>query len=250
MSLLPLFSEHAKALFLACLTSFLLCGTLVATRRLHLHKTTRDEDLSAVQAMHTIPVPRIAGLCIFVAIILTAAMLIPHAERDLPLLLLMSAAPTFFAGLLEDLGWRVSVRGRLVSAAASALLAIILLEVWIPPFHLPGLDLITSIAPFAIGLTVLWSAGVCHAFNLIDGINGLCGTVSVMIAVALAMIAMASGVDHLAPIAAITAAAILGFLMLNWPAGLIFMGDAGAYTIGHILVFSDTARESARHRRW
>lgn len=237
MPLLSLFSEHVEELCLAFLASFILCGTLVATRHLHLHKTTRNEDLSAVQAMHAIPVPRVAGLCIFAAIILTAAMLIPDAERDLTLLLLMSAAPTFFAGLLEDLGWRVSVRGRLVSAAASALLAIILLEVWIPTFHLPGLALITSIAPFAIGLTVLWSAGVCHAFNLIDGTNGLCGTISAMVAVALAMIAMASGVDHLAPLAAITAAALLGFLVLNWPAGLIFMGDAGAYAIGHILVW-------------
>jgi UDP-GlcNAc:undecaprenyl-phosphate/decaprenyl-phosphate GlcNAc-1-phosphate transferase len=31
--------------------------------------------------------------------------------------------------------------------------------------------------------------------------------------------------------------AILGFLALNWPWGRIFLGDAGAYSIGHLLVW-------------
>ena len=232
-----IFLEHVIPFLVAFSVSVVLCGLLVATRHLHVEKTTRGKDLSAVQAMHEVPAPRIAGLCIFAGIVLAVVMVSPNAARAPALLLLLSAAPAFLAGLVEDLGGRVSVRGRLASAAVSALAAILLLEIWIPPFHLPGLDVLTGIAPFAIGLTVLWSAGVCHAFNLIDGVNGLSGATGVLIATALTAIAITSGAAHLAPLAVITAAALVGFLLFNWPSGLIFMGDAGAYAIGHVLVW-------------
>ena len=36
----------------------------------------------------------------------------------------------------------------------------------------------------------------------------------------------------------IFSACVLGFLLLNFPAGKIFLGDAGAYLMGHLLVWS------------
>ena len=54
-----IFLEHVIPFLVAFSVSVVLCGLLVATRHLHVGKTTRGKDLSAVQAMHEVPAPRI-----------------------------------------------------------------------------------------------------------------------------------------------------------------------------------------------
>jgi UDP-N-acetylmuramyl pentapeptide phosphotransferase/UDP-N-acetylglucosamine-1-phosphate transferase len=109
-----------------------------------------------------------------------------------------------------------------------------MLNVWIPRSDVPGLDTLLSYAPFAMLVTVLWGAGVCNAFNLIDGVNGLAATAGICTALGLSAIAFNSGDFPLAAVAMSVVPAILGFLVLNWPLGKIFLGDSGAYCIGHV----------------
>ena len=109
------------------------------------------------------------------------------------------------------------------------------LDTWITDTGLPGLDLMLLFLPFAIMWTGTWTAGLCHGFNLIDGVNGLAAATGLLIAAGLSGIALQSGQPELAFIAMAMVPAILGFLVFNWPMGRIFLGDAGAYTLGHVL---------------
>jgi UDP-GlcNAc:undecaprenyl-phosphate GlcNAc-1-phosphate transferase len=72
-----------------------------------------------------------------------------------------------------------------------------------------------------------------NAVNLFDGLDGLVGSVALITAVGLAGIAQGRGADA---ITALTlAAALAGFLILNWHPARVFLGDAGAYFVGLFL---------------
>jgi hypothetical protein len=74
--------------------------------------------------------------------------------------------------------------------------------------------------------------GVSNAFNLIDGYHGLSGAVAAIILLAIAYVAFQVGDAPIMVCAFAGVGAILGFLIWNYPKGLIFLGDSGAYLIG------------------
>jgi UDP-N-acetylmuramyl pentapeptide phosphotransferase/UDP-N-acetylglucosamine-1-phosphate transferase len=92
-------------------------------------------------------------------------------------------------------------------------------------------------APIGIGFSIFLAAGISHAFNLIDGLNGLSGFIAVGISLSLAAISHQMGLDEHRDVLFILSSAIAGFLVFNFPFGKIFLGDGGAYVIGHILVW-------------
>ena len=86
-----------------------------------------------------------------------------------------------------------SPRNRLLAAAVSGALFILLMGQWIPRTDIPVLDLAMLWTPFAISLSLFLSVGISHAFNLIDGLNGLAAATAVGVALALALIAHQAG---------------------------------------------------------
>ena len=77
-----------------------------------------------------------------------------------------------------------------------------------------------------------------NAFNLIDGLNGFSSYVSVSVAISLSIIAFQIANVQVAIFLALLIASVLGFMTLNFPFGKIFLGDGGAYVLGHLLVWS------------
>jgi UDP-N-acetylmuramyl pentapeptide phosphotransferase/UDP-N-acetylglucosamine-1-phosphate transferase len=109
---------------------------------------------------------------------------------------------------------------------------------WITSVGFEGFDQIFLFAPLAIFLTLIWTSGLCHAFNLIDGLNGLAGFAAVITAGGLTAIAWLAGDSQMVVLCLILMAAVAGFLIHNWPRGRIFLGDGGAYSIGHLLAWA------------
>ena len=78
----------------------------------------------------------------------------------------------------------------------------------------------------------VWFAGVCHAFNLLDNMDGLAGGVAMVAAVFLAwLLPDALGGPIVALLLAL-AGALIGFLYWNRPPARLFMGDCGSLFIG------------------
>jgi len=222
------------ALLLVLVSSFMACLALIQAHKIFQRTRFRRDDLSRVQSTHLRCTPRTGGVAVLLTIIGSFFYILPLDKAALAALTLL---PVFLAGLAEDTGFNVSPRRRLIAAALSAALAIIILGIWIPPVDITGLDMLLTIPLLAIALTIFWATGICHAINLIDGIHGLAATTALLIATALALIAAGNGASTLAILSIAIAAALLGFLLLNWPFGLIFLGDAGAYCLGHLLVW-------------
>ncbi|MGV0908948.1 glycosyltransferase family 4 protein [Martelella sp. FOR1707] len=225
-----------QALVCAFFVSAAICALIVSTRKFHLRFSDRRKDTKAVQSAHRVPTPRIGGVAILVALV-SLGMFIPDTTGHHLWLLLPSLMPVFLAGLAEDLGFHVSPRRRLIAAAVSSLLAVVLFKLWIPRADIPLIGTIIAFSPFAIAVTIFGGAGICNAFNLVDGVNGLSSLIAVVVAAALAAIAAQNGLFEVSAWCAVAIGALLGFLVFNFPLGKIFLGDAGAYGIGHILAW-------------
>jgi UDP-GlcNAc:undecaprenyl-phosphate/decaprenyl-phosphate GlcNAc-1-phosphate transferase len=139
-------------------------------------------------------------------------------------------------GTLEDVSQRVAVRFRLLLTVLGAVLAAWMLSLSVPRVGLPVLDGWWTISPWpGVALAILAVAGLPHAFNLIDGYNGLAGTVAFICCLALGYVALQVGDRQLAALALVLAGATAGFLVWNYPHGLIFAGDGGAYLWGVVI---------------
>ena len=149
---------------------------------------------------------------------------------------LLVMLPAVLGGVIEDMTQRLSVRYRLALTAASGLLAVIWLGLTVSYTAIPGLDTLITMAPWIGGaIALLAIAGLPHAFNIIDGYNGLAGMVAVIVCLALAHVALQVEDRALAAVLVSTAAATCGFLVWNYPRGMIFSGDGGAYVWGLVI---------------
>ena len=117
------------------------------------------------------------------------------------------------------------------------ILVILLLDIWVDRLAIPGIDYLFDFALFGIAFTLFATAGVVNAFNLIDGLNGFSSFVTVS-TMAISSIAFMIGEYDISIAILFVASITLGFMALNFPFGKIFLGDAGAYTLGHVLVWS------------
>lgn len=215
-----------------------LLATMVVVKSVGLHGAfSVDHDLSGPQKFHAHPVPRIGGVAVALAIVAGTALLqlLQISDTQLLWLLLLSAVPAFGGGLLEDLTKRVSPRWRLVAAAISAALAAALIDAIVRRTGIAALDFLFQFTPLAVVLTIFMMAGIANAVNIIDGFNGLASMCMMLILAALAYVAYQVGDRLLCTFALTITGALLGFFVWNFPRGLIFLGDGGAYLIGFLL---------------
>lgn len=117
-------------------------------------------------------------------------------------------------------------------------------------FRLPPIGLISLSPDWAALITVLWVVGMCHAINLIDGLDGLAAGIVGIAALALFLFADRLGdasvaqlpADNVAPVIALaTAGACAGFLPWNAHPASIFMGDGGALLLGVLMAAASVA---------
>jgi len=221
-----------SGLLLAFFSSFI--ATLLIIRFKHLHShLSADSDLTGPQKFHTKIVPRIGGIAIAIGLLFAILLRLKNIPNpSLEVLLLICAIPTFSIGLIEDLTKKISVRQRLFFTAISATLFVYLLQAHIVRLDIPGIDFILTIPLVGAILTIFAMTGLANAYNIIDGFNGLASMVGIITLLGIAYIGFAFNDPTIIYLSLVMAGAILGFFIWNYPRGLIFLGDGGAYLIG------------------
>lgn len=225
-------------LLISAVGSLMFSGGIVATQGWH-GRHSLDMHLAGAQKFHAVPVPRVGGVAVACGILVSLVAYSIHfyashpGERIAsPLFLLLAAAPAFLGGFIEDLTKRVPARVRLGATLSSGLLFCALFGATLSRLGVAGLDAMLAFVPVAIALTMVAISGVTNAINVIDGFNGLAGlTVSIILA-ALSLVAWRAGDAVVAELALIGLGAVIGFLVLNYPKGKLFLGDGGAYLAG------------------
>lgn len=99
-----------------------------------------------------------------------------------------------------------------------------------------GIEEIPVIAQYILTITVI--VGVVNGFNLMDGVDGLAGSLALIGFIAFAIISYSFRKYDLTIIFMALISAILGFLRFNLSKNKIFMGDGGSLFLGFLLVVS------------
>ena len=222
--------------FVAFFSSLLLIFLIIRYRHLHEH-LSGDHDLSGPQKFHRGSVPRIGGLGIYVALWITNLV---SYYKGLSLgvflsLILIAALPVTVAGFAEDITKRIRVKVRLIAGFISGILLLYLLAITSIRIGILGLDALFLNAWVAGIFLSIACAGLANAYNIIDGFNGLASMVGIISTTAIAFVAFEVGDPSILYAALIVIGAILGFFIWNYPKGLIFLGDGGAYLIGFVI---------------
>lgn len=195
------------------------------------------DDLLAVQASHTGDPLRLGGVAVVAGLLVGASLLAGRSAGTYTFLLLASLLPVFLTGLWEDLGHGVSPMWRALAAVVSSAVAVAFLGLWVARADMMGLDALMAFAPAGIMITILIGGLFCHSVNLIDGMNGFAAFTVILTAVGISLVAYEIGFLQVAVLALLLAAGTIGFTLLNWPVARLFLGDAGAYGLGHVVIW-------------
>ncbi len=217
------------ALLVGGLTSLLGCALIVWTQRWHARWTLDAQQ--GVQKFHAHPTPRVAGLAIFIGL-LVGTLFSPAEVAEILRPMLIAGVPAFLFGFIEDLTKKVGVRERLLATLLSGGLAWWLSGVSLSRVDVWGLDAVLTWLPASVLFTAFAIAGVSNAVNIIDGFNGLAAGVVLVCLASLGVTAYVAGDSTLAKVCLVLAGVIAGFVVVNFPLGKIFLGDGGAYLMG------------------
>ena len=219
-------------LLVAFFSSFITTLLIIRFKHLHSHLSA-DFDLSGPQKFHKKSTPRIGGVAIAVGLFLAVLLRLKNLpEFTLEVILLICAIPTFAIGLTEDLTKIISVRIRLIFTSCSAALMVLYLNVYIVKLDIPFVDYLFTLSFVGVIFTIFAITGMANAYNIIDGFNGLSSMVGIITLLAIAYVAIVLIDPMITYLALVMVGAILGFFIWNYPRGLIFLGDGGAYLIG------------------
>jgi len=222
--------------FVPFLVSAIASLLLVRYASLHQHYTG-DHDTNGVQKFHSGVVPRVGGVALLLAAL--AGCGISAIREDglytSVLLLIVASLPAFLGGLGEDLTKRVRPSIRLMLAMVSGLIAFYLLDAAVVRLNIWGVDWLLQFGLVSLVATMVVIGGSANAINIIDGYNGLAAVVSASIFAGFAYVSFYLG-DRLLLVTSVTMiGAIAGFFIWNYPKGLIFLGDGGAYFLGFMM---------------
>jgi UDP-GlcNAc:undecaprenyl-phosphate GlcNAc-1-phosphate transferase len=223
-------------LILSFTTSIILTGLLVRYQHLH-NYLSGDHDFDSPQKFHRVITPRIGGIPILMGLAIASfcqSIINPKLDNLLTLVLI-ACLPVFTAGLAEDLTKCVSVKIRLLAGFFSGLILLWLFDITTMRFGLGTLNAWLDHPWFVIPFLAFAVAGLTNAYNIIDGFNGLASMVALISSLAIAYVAFKVNDPMALYLAIILIGAIAGFFPWNYPRGLIFLGDCGAYLIGFMI---------------
>ncbi len=187
---------------------------------------------------HAEAVPRIGGIGLFTGFFLTALGLYLFAPLNDRLRLpvggvLIGAAFVFLFGLADD-KWEFKAWPQFAAQFVAALIAIAT-TVFIEQVTLPFRGF--TVFPWYITypLTILWITGMMNTVNFLDGLDGLATGVGSIAAVIFAIHSYTLGQREIALYSLALAGACAGFLIFNFYPARIFLGSAGAMTLGYVL---------------
>ncbi len=192
---------------------------------------------------HSIPIPRLGGIAVVVAIGLTwlgisielGAPWNPLGPQYGPAVqgILLGSGMIFVAGLFDDVRG-LSPRLKLTFQTFAATVVV---GYGLTP---SAVAIVPNSAVWHVGeavmtgVLILWIVGITNAFNLIDGLDGLASGFAVVAAgvTLCSALTIKAGISPTLP--SIIAGALVGFLRYNWNPARIFLGDAGSMTLGFI----------------
>ena len=190
--------------------------------------------------------PMMGGLMFIISAVLCLVLSLPFMEEKTAFYVLILGLCFGLVGFLDDffklkfkrnLGLTALQKAMLQMAVSALYLYLLYLEgSMTSDLYIPFLNKAVHIHPMAyIFFAMFVIVGCVNAVNLTDGIDGLCGSVTVPVMVFFTVAAVAMKKWDLALLPAAMVGGLIAYLFYNWHPAKVFMGDTGSLFLGGIV---------------
>jgi UDP-GlcNAc:undecaprenyl-phosphate/decaprenyl-phosphate GlcNAc-1-phosphate transferase len=178
---------------------------------------------------HRAPTPTMGGIAIAIGTVAGFMMVVAQPDVVISVAtwapVAMAALAMFIVGVLDD-RLQLSPLAKLVSSLAIGAFLV---------FALAGAEPEGAAPTVYTLVATVWFAGICHAMNLLDNMDGLAAGVGLIAAGFLAFLLGPSMGPGVTLLLVSLAGSLLGFLYWNRSRARLFMGDCGSLFIGAVL---------------
>jgi UDP-N-acetylmuramyl pentapeptide phosphotransferase/UDP-N-acetylglucosamine-1-phosphate transferase len=198
-------------------------------------QSVKVKSYQAIQKIHEGHVPRMGGVAIALGLA-TLIILNQHTVYyDFLLKITLTAFPLFLVGLIEDIYHSVKPVFRFMAICLSAALVVSFSGLTLNKLQTPLLDFLMRYELFSYMFTIIAVAAITNAFNIIDASNGITSLTFIVTSLSI-FLASSFYPDPFIQYLSLSMTILpLGFLVLNFPFGKIFLGDSGAYLLGFLI---------------
>lgn len=221
----------SACVFSLCVSAVALCLLVPTGKRMGLI------DYPDARKRHTFATPAVGGLAVFAGILAGWLWLVTFNQFDD--VVLETACGLAVLGIIDDrYGLRVNIR--VVAQIIAILIVILSSGVYVHSLGVLG-DHELTLGWLGIPFTVLAVIGLINAFNLMDGIDGLTGCLTLVAAGAIVLLSFHHLAGGAIPLVLLLAAALCPYLVSNL--GLfgrnckVFLGDSGSVVLGYLLAW-------------
>jgi len=188
------------------------------------------------RSSHVNKTPTLGGISIFIAIMLTLSFYCSYFESKNYSSLSASLIILFFMGVKDDV-LVLTARKKFFGQIIAALIVIIISDVRIKNLHgLFGIEDLNYIV--SVLLSLFTYIFMINAYNLIDGIDGLAGSIGILFSLVIGICFYYIDEIFYAVISFSLMGALLAFLYYNFSKyQKIFMGDTGSMIVGFLISY-------------
>ena len=198
---------------------------------IYIAKEKKLYDIPDERKNHIQPVPLLGGLGIFIGFVLSSVLSVSFTNYFPEFqFFLASFLIVFFLGIGDDI-MVLSPFKKFIGQLVVAFILTYKGHLLITDFHgVLGIGLLNPLVSYIVSyLTILV---IINAFNLIDGVDGLAGSLALIAALIFGTWFFLNGDLSYSIIAFTLAGSIGAFLIYNFYPAKIFMGDAGSMLLG------------------
>ena len=209
----------------------LFISALLTLFLIFIHKKYKfGSDFISSRKVHNLSTSRLGGIAVsgsfLISIFLDSKSYLFDVYIDLILI------SFFIFVLIEDVKGILQPSVRLLAIIVCSFLMVAELDLSISNLGVPILDLFLENLTVSLLFSTISLSLLANGFNLIDGFNGLVAGFSIMVLTILMMVAKEVSEPEIYFLSNTLLMSVLGFFVLNFPFGKIFLGDAGAYFLG------------------
>lgn len=187
-------------------------------------------DLPDARKVHTRAIASLGGVGIFIGFFLSAFLTISNKQNPEFQYFFASAFVIFFLGLKDDI-LILSAKKKFLGQLAAAAILIHLGNIRIESMHgFLGVGQLPE--PVGIALSYITIIVVVNAYNLIDGVDGLAGSLGVLTTSVFGFYFFQAGMPLYSMLSFAMTGGLLAFLIFNFQPAKIFMGDSGSLLLG------------------
>jgi UDP-GlcNAc:undecaprenyl-phosphate GlcNAc-1-phosphate transferase len=197
-------------------------------------------DKPGLRKVHQRISPRAGGICVVIGFIFLmyfwqfGPLEHFHLKPYLFQALLVASFCIFIVGLIDDTRFlHIENKAKFLLEILIAIQTVVFFGIQFTRFEIVGHMI--DLGYFAIPLSLLWMVGVSNAVNIIDGIDGLAGSITFTSFFTLCLLNVVHGNFSVFLLLIILCGLVFGFLLHNFSPARVFLGDTGSLFLGTIL---------------